>query len=98
MKWGEWQEDYVGPDDYKLVYRFEGEPIPKNVQHMTAARANAYVACAEALKRLDAALFFEHTVRTEDWGLYLDEAILEMTEIYNAATQALAALEGAADA
>lgn len=44
---------------------------------------------AAALRRLDETHLFEHTIATEDWGLYEDAAIPEIREVYQ---QALAAL------
>ena len=93
MTWGEWQDKPSGMHgNVTILCREDGAAI----EFMTAARANAYVACAEALPVLLAK--YEEVVKryfaphADAKGNPRDDAA------WAAATDALAALEGAADA
>ena len=89
MTWGEWRgNELLQPG----IYRYSTEH-PLQWETMTAARANALEACAEAAKEVAATTC--QRAATYDWCLdHHSRWPCDVEEL----RQALAALEGAADA
>ena len=92
MTWGEWQEFT------SVVAMPLKRHSAKRAQHMTAARANALEACAEALRALDAVLDLETSAIAGCEGNMNFEDVTSLNVALSQAAVALAALDTARQA